>query len=204
MPETLKSRPMPQRPSTGLLAWESTIGYIRNQYHLDVTLTLQATPEAGSISWQAIAVWGQNSEQVGDKLTLADALRDLWRQIDRKHIIFESREALIRRPTNYADHEWLDDDTRIMLNQTLDVILVACAPVWTLTFIYQPVEMPDLRFQAGLTAHNAVQLLERGPTLQAACRELYRRLAQNFIQRSTHEMPKVVPPETVTDNDHIN
>ena len=115
--------------------------------------------------------------------------------IDRKHVIFESREALIRRPTNYADHEWLDADTRTILNQTLDLLQMTCPPSWTLTLIYEPVEMAELRFQAGLTANNAVHLLGQGATLQDACRDLYRRLAQNFIQRSTREMPKVVPPD---------
>lgn len=189
---------MPHRPSNGLLAWEATIGYIRSQYRLDSTLTLRAEPDGGFVNWHAVAVWGQNSEQVSDKPTLADALRDLWRQIDRKHVIFESREALIRRPTNYADHEWLDDDTRTILNQTLDLLQVACAPAWILTLIYEPVEIPELRFEVGLTANNAVHLLGQGATLQDACRDLYRRLAQDFIQRSTREMPKVVPPELET------
>ncbi|MEZ4667768.1 MAG: hypothetical protein R3E39_07615 [Anaerolineae bacterium] len=82
MPETLRSRPLPSRPSTGLLAWEATMGYIRGQYRLDTTLTVQAVPEAGNIHWQAAATWGQNSEQVGGKSSLPDALRDLWRQVD--------------------------------------------------------------------------------------------------------------------------
>ncbi|MEZ4667769.1 MAG: hypothetical protein R3E39_07620 [Anaerolineae bacterium] len=59
------------------------------------------------------------------------------------------------------------------------------------SLIYEPVEIPELRFQAGLTTNNAVKLLGQGATLQDACRDLYRRLAQDFIQRSTREMPKV-------------
>ena len=115
MPATLNARPMPQRPANGLLAWEATIGYLRLQYRLDARLTLQAVANANVVTWSAYAVWGQNTEQVTGKLSMQSALRDLWSQVDHKHVIFESREAMLRRPSNYKDNEWLDDATNTVL-----------------------------------------------------------------------------------------
>jgi len=105
-----------QRPANGLLAWEATIGYLRLQYRLDARLTLQAVANANMVMWNAYAVWGQNTEQVTGKLSMQAALRDLWSLVDRKHVIFESREAMLRRPSNYKDDEWLDSATHTIFS----------------------------------------------------------------------------------------
>lgn len=184
MPATLNARPMPQRPANGLLAWEATIGYLRLQYRLDASLTLQAVAAGDTIAWNAYAVWGQNTEQVTGKKSMPTALRDLWTLVDGKHVIFESREAMLRRPSNYGDDEWLDAITRTLFNQMIELFQLACAPAWTLTIIYEPVEMADVRFQARLTTErDSLNMLGQGATLQAACRDLLRITAQMHIQR---------------------
>jgi hypothetical protein len=103
MPETIASRPLPFRPQTGLLAWEATIGYISGQYSLDAMLTIHAYPfDNGAVGWGAMASWGNNRETVQDLPTLGTALGELWAQVDHHHVIFEHREAVIKRPSNYA------------------------------------------------------------------------------------------------------
>lgn len=184
MPATLNARPMPPRPANGLLAWEATIGYLRLQYRLDANLTVQAVASDNLIRWSAYAVWGQNSEQVNDKLTLQAALKDLWAVIDRKHVIFESREAMLRRPANYQDDEWLDGATNTILNQMLDLFHLAYPNAWTLKMIYEPVEIADVRFQVRLSAvNNGLNLMGQGATLREACRDLLRVTAQTHIRR---------------------
>ncbi len=184
MPATLNARPMPQRPANGLLAWEATIGYLRLQYRLDARLTLQAVANANLVTWSAYAVWGQNTEQVIGKLSMQSALRDLWLQVDHKHVIFASREAMLRRPSNYKDDEWLDIATQTNFNQMLDLFQIAFRDAWTLTIIYEPVEIADVRFQARLNAKkDGLNLLGQGATLREACRDLLRVTAQDYIQR---------------------
>jgi len=191
MPATLNARPMPQRPANGLLAWEATIGYLRLQYRLDARLTLQAVANANVVTWSAYAVWGQNTEQVTGKLSMQSALRDLWSQVDHKHVIFESREAMLRRPSNYKDNEWLDDATNTVFSQMLELFHVAFINAWTLTIIYEPVEIADARFQARLSASkDGLNLLGQGADLQDACRDLLRVTAQNHIKRRTQQFPK--------------
>lgn len=184
MPATLNARPMPQRPANGLLAWEATIGYLRLQYRLDARLTLQAVASSNLVMWSAYAVWGPNSEQVTGKLTVQTALRDLWAQIDHKHVIFESREAMLRRPANYKDDEWLDSATNAIFNQLLDLFQMAYSNSWTMTIIYEPVEIADVRFQVRLSAANdTLNLLGQGATLRESCRDLLRVTAQTHIRR---------------------
>jgi hypothetical protein len=191
MPATLNARPMPQRPANGLLAWEATIGYLRQQYRLDARLTLQAVASANLVMWSAYAVWGQNTEQVTGKLSMQSVLRDLWSEVDHKHVIFESREAMLRRPANYKDNEWLDGGTQAILNQILDLFQLAYLNDWTLTFIYEPVEIADVRFQARLNAvNNSLNVLGQGATMREACRDLLRVTAQNHIQRRSRQAPK--------------
>jgi hypothetical protein len=188
MPATLNARPMPQRPANGLLAWEATIGYLRLQYGLDARLTLQAVANSNVIGWSAYAVWGQNTEQVTGRVSLPAALRDLWSEVDRKHVIFESREAMIRRPSNYKDDEWIDRTTQIVFDQLLDLFHIAFADAWLLTINYEPVEIADVRFQARLGVEkDGLNLLGQGATLQSACRDLLRVMAQTHIKRRTRQ-----------------
>ncbi len=192
MPATLNSRPMPQRPANGLLAWEATIGYLRLQYRLDARLTVQAMMDSGFITWSAYAVWGQNTEQVTGKPTFASALRDLWAQVDHNHVIFESREAMIRRPSNYKDDEWLDQATQIVFDQMVGLLQIALGNTWKLTIIYEPVEVADVRFHMRvITGDDGFNLMGQGATMQAACRDLLRVTAQAHIQRRARQKPNL-------------
>jgi hypothetical protein len=186
MNETIFSRPRPQRPANGLLAWQATIGYLRYQYDLNAVLSIEGYPlPGGAMIWSAAAIWGQSSEKVADRASLADALRDLWDEVDRKHLIFESPEALAKRPANYADDEWLDTDTHAILNQTLDLIYSVYGSDWTLALVYQPVEVPSMRFQVDLlTRQRKAQMGGFGPTMLEACRDLYRSAAHKFLDHA--------------------
>lgn len=184
MSDTVAKRPLPPRPTNGLLAWQATIGYISTTYSLDAMLTLQAYPDSGGTAWAAKATWGQHGEEVAGEASLPDALRDLWQVVDHNHVIFESREAIIKRPANYNAHEWLDADTDAILDQLLQASSQVYGADWQLVAVYQPVESPNTRFQARLLARdNSVQIGGSGPTLCEACRSLYRNAAPYFVAR---------------------
>lgn len=188
MPPTLNARPMPKRPANGLLAWEATIGYLRLQYGLEARLTLQAVTTANVTSWSAYSVWGQNTEQVTNKGTIAEALRDLWAQVDKRHVIFESREAMLRRPVNYSDDEWFDAATEAVFKQMIGLLHIACGDNWTITINYEPNEIADVRFQVQVSAvPNYPNLLGQGSTLRDACHDLLRVTAQAHILRRTRQ-----------------
>jgi hypothetical protein len=177
---------MPQRPANGLLAWQATIGYIRYQYDLNAALTIEAHPlSASELLWDASAIWGQNGEKVIDKSSIAEALRDLWLEVDGKHLIFESPQAIAKRPANYRDNEWLDTSTRTILYQTLDLIQSVYGIDWTLALVYQPTEVPVMRFQADLLSRQrTAQMGGFGPTMLDACRDLYRSAAHKFLDHT--------------------
>jgi hypothetical protein len=193
MSETIASRPLPHRPQNGLLAWEATIGYISAQYSLDAMLTIHAYPAENEVSWGAAATWGQNGEQIRDLPTLGAALSGLWRQVDRNHVIFEQREALVKRPANYADNEWLDADTNVILERVLQVTKTVYSNDWLLVFVYQPVESPDMRCQARLIAQSeSVKTSGRGASVRDACRDLYRNAAHHFASRSGKRLEDIL------------
>jgi hypothetical protein len=193
MPETIPSRPLPKRPENGLLAWEATIGYICTQYSLDALLMFRAYPLNGGVAWEATASWGQNGEHVHDQPSLASALRELWRQVDRNHVIFEHREAVIKRPANYGDHEWSDTDTKIILERVLQVTRTVYGTDWVLSWIYQPVERAEIRFLARLVAkeHNVVTS-GQGVSMREACRDLYRNAAHHFVTNSGKSPDEII------------
>ncbi len=193
MPETIARRPLPQRPQNGLLAWQATIGYISTQYSLDAMLTLRVSPVHTSPVWAASATWGQSREEVTEKLSLPAALRDLWREVDRNHVVFESSEAIVRRPSNYADNEWLDEDTRLLLERLTQVIMSVCGDDWLLVLMYQPVESPDTRWQARLVSdREGVRAAGHGATMRDACRDLYRNAAHHFVARSGKSLDEIL------------
>jgi hypothetical protein len=194
MSETIASRPLPHRPQNGLLAWEATIGYISSQYSLDAMLTIHAYPGgSNTVSWGAMATWGQNGEQVRDLPTLAAALRDLWKQVDQHHVIFEHREATIKRPANYNDNEWLDNDTKAILERVLQVTGTVYGNDWLLVLVYQPVESANVRFQARLIDQgNGIKTGGHGPSLRDACRDLYRNAAHHFMTRSGKSLDEIL------------
>ncbi|MEO8612675.1 MAG: hypothetical protein ABI690_32575 [Chloroflexota bacterium] len=194
MSETIASRPLPKRPQNGLLAWEATIGYISTQYSLDAMLTIHAYPfDNGEIGWGAAATWGQNGEEVRDLPTLGNALQDLWRQVDQHHVIFEHREAVIKRPSNYADNEWLDTDTKSILERILQVTGAVYSVDWLLVLLYQPVESADTRFQARLIAQGeTVKIGGQGASLRDSCRDLYRNAAHQFAAQSGKNLDEIL------------
>lgn len=194
MPETIASRPLPQRPQNGLLAWQATIGYISTQYSLDALLTIRAYPlENGEIAWGAAATWGQNGEEVYDAPMISHALRDLWRQVDQHHVIFEHREAVLKRPSNYDENEWLDSDTTAILERVLQVTQAVYDRDWLLVILYQPVESQETRFQARLIAQGeSVKIGGHGPSLRDACRDLYRNAAHQFAASSGKNLDEIL------------
>jgi hypothetical protein len=194
MSETIASRPLPKRPQNGLLAWEATIGYISAQYSLDAMLTIRAYPlDAHEVGWGAAATWGQNGEEVYDLPTLGNALSDLWKQVDQHHVIFEQREAVIKRPSNYADNEWLDTDTKAILERILQVTRAVYEADWLLVMLYQPVESPNMRFQARLIAQQeSVKIGGQGPSMRDALRDLYRNAAHQFAASSGKNLDEIL------------
>jgi hypothetical protein len=194
MPETIASRPLPRRPETGLLAWQATIGYMSTQHSPDAMLTIQVYPMPdASIAWAAAVNWGAQVEQVADRASLPDTLRDLWRVLDQNHVIFESKEALLKRPTNYADHEWLDTDTQSILDRLIFVSQAVYGFDWLLVLVYQPVESPNTRCQVRLLAlQNSVQTAGQGGTMRDACHALYLNAARYFMSHSGKRLEDIV------------
>lgn len=192
MNETIASRPLPKRPENGLLAWQATIGYLHTQYKLDSILTLHIYPlDAESAGWGAEVTWGKNKESVTGQSVLAHALRRLWEQVASRHVIFETKEALLKRPANYADHEWLDAETAAILDRLVRTTAELLVPDWRITLIYRPVESPDLRWHGRLNAVGNVSVEGQGATLRDACGGLYRGAAPEFRARSGdhHDLP---------------
>ncbi len=186
MPETIASRPLPRRPENGLLAWQATIGYMSTQFSLDAMLTIQVYPAGdGGIFWSAMATWAQNREEVGDCATLPDALRDLWKVVDHNHVIFESKEAILKRPTNYSENEWLDEDTASILDRLIFVSASVYGVDWLIVMVYQPVASANTRCQVRLLAlQNSVQAAGKGATMRDACHDLYLNAARYFVTHS--------------------
>jgi hypothetical protein len=180
--ETIPARPLPTRPHNGLLAWQSTLGYISARYSLDAMLTIQVCARGmGKLSWGARASWGHYAEEVHDSPSLPAALRALWKEVDRNNIIFETMEAVTRRPVLYDDDEWLDEDTQLTLDRLIQLNWTAFDADWTLLIVYQPVDNPNLRLQTRLLARdNSVQISGRGQTMRDACHDLYHNAARNY------------------------
>ncbi|NDJ61875.1 MAG: hypothetical protein GYB67_12165 [Chloroflexi bacterium] len=186
--ETIHAQPLPKRPETGLQAWLATVGYISQEYSPDATLTMRASTDAsGDVVWAAQATWGQNEEAVAAQAALFMALRELWRVIDRAHTIFKSVEAATRRPANYPNERWIDEETQITLDQMIGVTMAAFAPDWRLIIVYQPLEDAQTRVQARLLARllanpdEEVHIGGRGPSIRAACQALYRNAAPDYF-----------------------
>lgn len=178
--DTAHSVPLPKRPPTGLQAWLATIGYISAEYSADATLTMRASPAAdGRTVWAAEASWGHHKESLHDMPTLHSALRELWKLVERNHVIFKSMEAATRRPANYSDADWIDSDTRVTLDRLIAVTRAACGDNWRLIIVYQALDNADMRVQARLMAKGK-QIGGRAPTIREACRDLYRNAAPVF------------------------
>lgn len=183
--KTLEIRRVPQRPANGLLAWQSTVGYISVEHSPDAALMLRALPKADGIRWHATISYGGTTAQVADADTLPKALRDLWIELERVHDIFKTMQDRVRQPALYADNQWIDSDTAATLASLLNVTEAVFGKQWALILVYQAVENPAQRVKARLVAKdNTVQISGSGPSLREACRDLYRNAAPGYFASS--------------------
>lgn len=191
MNETVASRPLPKRPEYGLLAWQATMGYLHTQYKLDAVLTVHVYGLDDGVGWSAEADWGRNHEAVADCPSLPHALRDLWKQVASQHVIFETKEALIKRPANYSENEWLDSVTQEVLEHLVRTTAAIFPADWRITLVYRPVESPDMRWRVQLKADKLL-MTEQQVTLRDACRSLYRHAAPEFAARTGNHFDDLV------------
>jgi hypothetical protein len=181
---THRRKPIPSRPKTGWLAWESTTGYIALNYSPDATLKIEIYPVNEVVSWAATFSWGQHQESVRDRFSLGEALGALWLQIEAYHpSLMEAPEAKTRRPISYGDDEWLDQATLDVFSRLVGVTEMAFGGQWQLVVVYRPEENPPDRVQTRLVAHDGEATIgARGPTLRDACRALFTSAAVRFRQ----------------------
>lgn len=184
--DTLVHRPAPKRPQTGWQAWQATVGYIHNEYAPDAVLTLTAYPVAeGAVGWSASLYWGDKAEAVHNEDTLAGGLRALWLKIEAHHKLFKTLDAAVRRPVNYADAEWLDEDTQAALDRLLQLVAAASDSGWRLAMTYQAVDNPDVRVCVSLYAQDGTPQTEAGgSSLRDACQNIYRNAASFFRRQA--------------------
>lgn len=183
---TIVTRPLPKRPETGLQAWLATVGYLGAEYSPDAMLTLRVTPVWNDDAWFAAVSWAQETVTIENCESLEQALRDLWRSVEREHKVFRTLEAATRRPANYPEDRWVDADTRATLARLLDVMRKAFARTWSLIIVYQPVENPTLRVQMRLVARGSqVNISGSGPTIRDGCNDLYRNITHNYLMRDS-------------------
>lgn len=182
-PKTTPTRPLPSRPPTGLLAWQSTMGHISSHFSPDAILKIQATTREARVQWSAVVSWGEVSETVNDQPSLAATLRELWRVVSHNHGIYERLEDAIKGPYNYDDTEWIDLVTQESLQRLIWVTQIVFPGDWLLLIIYQPIESPAARMQMRLIAQeNTITVGGHGPALVDACRALFRNAAPYYGQ----------------------
>lgn len=166
-----------ERPKFGWAAWEATAGYIAIQYSPDVSLTLQVTPDfpGNRLSWAATIEWAGKRERVTDRAHIADALRDLWYEVNRHHVIFKTVDAALKRPEDYADTAWFDARTTESIDRLTTVISAVFESDWTIVIIYHPSQNPTSRFQMRLIVNGEPQIRRggRGASLRDVSRGLY-------------------------------
>jgi hypothetical protein len=184
--ETISKRPTPKRPATGLLAWQATTGYIQQEYDTDAIFSIFAYPlDDGSIRWAATLAWSGFSQEVEKMPELADALKALWVEVESRHRIFKSMEAMSKSPANYADSDWVDEATATTLDRLIQVTSRAFQTDWLISIMYRPLASPNERVQTSLSAQsNQVQVIGYGPAIREACQTLYRNAATYFASRS--------------------
>ncbi len=181
--DTLPNRPgsMPNRPKTGLAAWEATVGYIAAEYSPDALLTMRAYPDDEENKWAALLEWGVNREGVDDMDTLPAALRDLWRVVNEGHVIFKTSADAIRKPAGYGEFDWVDADTQDALDRLLWVVRVVFKADWSIIILYQPTDNPSVRVQIRMIARDdSVHISGRGATVKDAATQLYRNATPYF------------------------
>jgi hypothetical protein len=181
---TIGKRPLPKRPPTGLLAWEATVGYMSAHHSPDTLLKLQAYPRDKAVLWSAHVSWAQHQERVQDRTSLAEALRDLWVEVEHHHTIFQSDVDAIRSPRGYGDGDWVDAETLEILDRLTSTAQNVFPGDWTLIVVYHPVESASTRVQARLLVQNNSNYAGgRGPSVHDACHAVYRGAARLFVGR---------------------
>ncbi len=183
--KTVQLPRMPRRPETGLLAWLATIGYISAVFSPDATLSMMAIPNGADVRWRVGVQFGHTRAAVEDMPTLAAALRDLWPALEAEFHVYQSGYEDTRKPVNYADDRWLDDDTQRTLDLLLEITHTVFKGDWALVILYQAVETPAERVKMRLIAHaTSIQVGGQGPSLREACRDLYRNAAPEYFHSS--------------------
>jgi hypothetical protein len=183
--DTFHQRPLPRRPETGLQAWQATIGYLRQRGD-NPALAITAYPASGTaVAWSAALHWSRKKQEVQQAESLAAALRRLWAEVDARYTIFDTPQAATRRPAGYSDAEWLDAPTLAALERLLLAAHLTFATDWQVALVYQPMDNPEERVQASLTAHGgAIRVDGWGPSVREACQRVYRSAARYFAARS--------------------
>lgn len=182
---TIPLRPQPKKPATGMLAWQATVGHMSSYHSPDALLKIHIDPgtDNNTVRWSALVSWAMHEERALDRPTLADALRDLWLDVLRHHVIFDNPLAAAKSPEGYPDEEWLDIPTEDVLLRLIWMIRGVFGGDWALVLVYQPVENANTRVQVRLMARNAtVHVGGRGPSIQDACHDLFRNAGPLFIE----------------------
>ena len=173
---------LPKRPENGLLAWQATVGFISMVYSPDATLTIKVRPEANRHVWESSIAFGGRHEDVTGRANLAEALRDLWLELEGKFEVFPSPNEAVRKPANYADDKWIDTDTARTLDALIDLTASVFTDDWRLMIVYQALDTPSQRVKVRLFARdNEVAIGGQGPSLREACRSLYRNAAPQYF-----------------------
>lgn len=172
---TKSKRPPMMRPATGLLAWQATVGHISARHSPDAVLKLQITSKEARVVWAAALSWAHKEEEVTGQSSLPEALRKLWEVVNRNHRIFDHVEDAVKSPQNYDDTEWIDIATQESMQRLVWVTQSVFPGDWKIVILYQPVDAPNLRMQARLTAQGGrVAVGGQGASLLEACRALFR------------------------------
>ena len=173
-----------RRPPTGWEAWQLTIAYISNYHSPDAILKLQVTPQSdGSLCWSSSLTWGQHDEKVNCQNSLAQALSQLWQQVDRFHYIFENPEDAVRSPIDYDDLDWLDMDTQEVLHRLIWMTKMSFKHDWSLILVYEPTEDVATRVKMRILAlENVVQVGGTGNSLKSATHSVFRNAGTAYIK----------------------
>jgi len=184
MTDTIYKRPQPKRPENGLLAWLATIGYISAEYYQDAMLQMVAypTPDTEQTVWACRASWGEVAEATRDSASLAEALRELWRKVDKTHTIFKTLDDAAKQPAFYSDDKWIDVETQASFDLLTSASTTAFGADWMLVVMYHPIENPETRVQVKLLVRSrSLEIEGHGPSVREACDRLYRSAAPEFL-----------------------
>jgi hypothetical protein len=189
MSDTLHARPTPKRPQYGLLAWQATVRYICTEYNPNAMLIFRAyVVRGGVIAWTATLSWGTEMVEVKDMPSLGIALSELWLEVEKRHKLLKTFEAMAKRPIDYEDDQWLDPQTEYIFDHLIRVTYSVFTNDWTLAIFYQPVETAETRVQAMIMANkNRVRINGQGPAMEEACRALFANAAREYAAFNKQE-----------------